>query len=98
MQHDLVAKQLLALDQQGKTKKFWEEGGLLYTTGRHVYFSKWANLRRTLVKEGHDTTWAGHPGQKRTLALIEAFYYCPRMRDDIEVYVRTCLICQQDKV
>lgn len=33
-----------------------------------------ANLRRTLIKEGHDTTWAGHLGQKRTLALLEASY------------------------
>ena len=94
MQHDHVAKQVFALAQQGKTKKFWEEDGLLYSTDRHVYIPKWANLRRTLIKEGHDTAWAGHPGQKRTLALIEASYYWPRMRDDIEAYVRTCLICQ----
>lgn len=50
LQHDPVAKQLFALAQQGKTKKFWEEGGLLYTTGRRVYIPKWANLRRTLIK------------------------------------------------
>ncbi|KAL0302397.1 UNVERIFIED_CONTAM: hypothetical protein Scaly_3034200 [Sesamum calycinum] len=24
-------------------------------------------------------------------------YYWPQMRDDVETYVRTCLICQQDK-
>ena len=36
--------------------------------------------------------------QKRTLALLEASYYWPRIQDDIEVYVQTCLICQQDKV
>nr|XP_016483424.1 PREDICTED: uncharacterized protein LOC107804107 [Nicotiana tabacum] len=75
-----------------------EEDGLLYTTGKRVYVPKWANLRRTLLKEGHDSAWAGHPGQKRTMALIESSYYWPRMRDDIEVYVRTCLVCQQDKV
>ena len=98
LQHDPVAKQLFALAQQGKTKKFWEEDGLLYTTGRRVYVPKWASLRRTLMKEGHDSAWAGHPGQKRTLALLEASYYWPRMRDDVEAYVRTCLVCQQDKV
>jgi len=98
MQHDPVAKQLLVLAQQGKTKKFWEESGLLYTTGRRVYVPKWASLRRTLIKEGHDTMWAGQPGQKRTLSLLESSYYWPRMRDDIEVYVCTCLVCQQDKV
>ena len=50
------------------------------------------------MKEGHDSAWAGHPGQKRTLALLEASYYWPRLRDDVEAYVRTCLVCQQDKV
>ncbi|XP_075084740.1 uncharacterized protein LOC142167997 [Nicotiana tabacum] len=75
MQHDPVAKQLLALASQGKTQRFWEEDGLLYITGKRVYVPKWANLRRTLLKEGHDTAWASHPGQKCTLALIESSYY-----------------------
>lgn len=70
MQHDLVAKQLLVFAQQGKTKKFWEENSLLYTMGRRVYVPKWAKLRRTFIKEGHDTVWAGHPRQKRNLALL----------------------------
>ena len=40
MHYDPVAKQLFALAQQGKTKKFWEEDGLLYTAGRRVYVLK----------------------------------------------------------
>ena len=40
MHYDPVAKQLFALAQQGKTKKFWEEDGLLYTSGRRVYVPK----------------------------------------------------------
>ena len=62
MQHDPVAKQLLVLAKQGKTKKFCEESGLLYTTEKRVYVPKWANLRRTLIKKGHDTAWVYHPG------------------------------------
>ncbi|XP_049382777.1 uncharacterized protein LOC125847126 [Solanum stenotomum] len=45
-----------------------------------------------------DIKEVGHPTQKRTLALLESSYYWPRTRDDIEVNVRTCLVCQQDKV
>ena len=55
------------------------------------------NLRRELLKECHDSQWAGHPGVHRTLALIEENYYWPHMRDDVEAYVKTCLVCQQDK-
>ncbi|GKF65545.1 putative nucleotidyltransferase, ribonuclease H, partial [Tanacetum coccineum] len=28
----------------------------------------------------------------------EGTYYCLRMGDDVETFVRTCLICQQDKI
>ncbi|RVW61382.1 Transposon Ty3-I Gag-Pol polyprotein [Vitis vinifera] len=71
MQHDLVAKSLITLAHEGKTKRFWVEDDLLYTKGRRLYVPKWGNIRRNLIKECHDTKWA---------------------------YVRTCLVCQQDKV
>ncbi|GKC64180.1 transposon Tf2-12 polyprotein [Tanacetum coccineum] len=47
------------------------------------------------VKEGleHDR----HPGMTRTLALLQGYYYWPNMQDDVEVYVKPCLVCQQDK-
>ncbi|RVW79075.1 Transposon Tf2-12 polyprotein [Vitis vinifera] len=81
-----------------KTKRFWVEDGLLYTKGRRLYMPKWGNIRRNLIKECHDTKWAGHPGQRRTRALLESAYYWPQIRDEVEAYVRTCLVCQQDKV
>ena len=50
-----------------------------------------------LLKETHDAPWSGNPGQQRTLALLAESYYWPRMEADVELYVRTCLVCQQDK-
>lgn len=32
------------------------------------------------------------------MALLERAYYWPRMFDDVELYVKTCLVCQQDKI
>lgn len=43
-------------------------------------------------------TRAGHPGMHRTLTLVERGYFWPQMRKDVDLYVRTCLVCQQDKV
>ncbi len=31
-------------------------------------------------------------------ALMSRSYYWPQMRDDVELCVKTCLVCQQDKV
>ncbi|GKE34188.1 zinc finger, CCHC-type containing protein, partial [Tanacetum coccineum] len=53
---------------------------------------------RAILKECHDLKWAGHPGITRTLALVKGMYYWPRMGDDVEIFVQTCLICQQDKI
>ena len=45
LQHDLVAKSLIALAHEGKTKRFWVEDDLLYTKGRQLYVVKWGNIR-----------------------------------------------------
>lgn len=51
----------------------------------------WARIRIPLKK-------AGHPGQQRTLALLSRSFYWPNMEDDFEQFVKTCLLCQQDRV
>ncbi|KAL0315611.1 UNVERIFIED_CONTAM: Transposon Ty3-I Gag-Pol polyprotein [Sesamum radiatum] len=55
-------------------------------------------LRRRLLRETHDPQWAGHPGIDRMVALLARRYYWPRMEEDVEAYVRICLVCQLDKV
>ena len=90
LQHDPVAKSLIALAHEGKTKRFWVEDDLLYTKGRRLYVPKWENIRRNMIKECHETKWVG---QQRTGALLESTYYWPQIRDDVEAYVRTYLVC-----
>lgn len=40
--------------------------------------------------------WPTIRGQKRTMAFFEAGYYWSQMRDTVELYVKTCLVCQLD--
>ncbi|CAM8878010.1 unnamed protein product [Rhodiola kirilowii] len=94
---DDQAQTILALINEGKTRRFWQEDGLIYTKGRRIFVPRWSNLRRELIKECHDSLWAGHPGFRRMLALLKSVYYWPKMREGVEEYVRTCLVCQQDK-
>ncbi|KAL5800665.1 hypothetical protein ACOSQ3_032297 [Xanthoceras sorbifolium] len=72
LQHDSLGKSLMGLANDGKTKRFWVQDDLLYTVGNRLYVPKFGNLRKNLIKECHDTKWAGHPGQQRTRALLEA--------------------------
>ncbi|KAL0310177.1 UNVERIFIED_CONTAM: Transposon Ty3-I Gag-Pol polyprotein [Sesamum calycinum] len=52
----------------------------------------------TVVEETDDPQWVGHPGINIMVALLAHRYYWPRMEEDVEAYVRTCLVCQLDKV
>ncbi|CAN6566578.1 unnamed protein product [Malus baccata var. baccata] len=98
LSHDVQAKNIVEFVKDGKTRRFWLEDGLLYTKGKRIYIPKWGSLRKEILKECHDSMWAGHPGTHRTLALVSDAYYWPQMRDDVDSYVKTCLVCQQDKV
>ena len=42
-----------------------------------------SKLRRELLKETHDTKWAGHPGEERTLALLARSFHWPKMKEDV---------------
>ncbi|CAA0828421.1 Unknown protein [Striga hermonthica] len=80
----------------GEVRKYWLEDGLLYAKGRRMYIPS-RGMRRELLKDYHDSQWAGHPGVERMYALMMRKFYWPKMLDDVESYVRTCLVCQQDK-
>ena len=50
-----------------------------------------------MLKETHDTKWAGHLREERTLALLSRSFHWPKMKEDVEAYVKTCHVCQVDK-
>ena len=54
-------------------------------------------LRKELLKETHGAKWAGHPREERTMALLSKSYYWAKMGDDVQAYVKSCLVCQLDK-
>ena len=85
----------MQLAWEGKTRQFWAEDNLLFTKGNHLYVPRSGNLRRLILKEFHDTPWAGHNGWQRTYALLKRGYYWPNLHDQFR---KICLICLQDKV
>ncbi|GKA92164.1 putative nucleotidyltransferase, ribonuclease H, partial [Tanacetum coccineum] len=98
LEHDPLAKKIISLAKDGRTQRFWLKGDMLFTKGDRLYVPKWGDLRRAILKECHDLKWAGHSGITRTLTLVEGTYYWPRKGDGVKTFVRTCLICQQDKI
>ncbi|KAG8497206.1 hypothetical protein CXB51_008456 [Gossypium anomalum] len=97
LSHDPAAKSLIDLAKEGKTRRFWLGGELLYTHGHCLYVLHYRKLRKEVMKEYHDSKWAGHLRMHCTLAILEDRYYLPHMGEDVKTYVKTCLVCQQDK-
>ena len=54
-------------------------------------------LWRELLEETHDAKWAGHPREERTMALLSMSYYWPKMGENVQAYVKSCLVFQLDK-
>ena len=79
-------------------RKYWVEDGLLYAKDSRLYVPCGGELRRQIMRETHDIKWAGHLGIERMLALLSHSYYWPKMEDDIETYVKSCLVRQVDKL
>lgn len=93
-----MAQDSIKAFEHERTKVFQvEDGLLLYKKDKRLYVPDWFNLRRSLVRECHDTKWAGHQELSVQGPCSRKHYYWPKMRDEIEKYVRACLVCQRDK-
>ncbi|RVX00199.1 Transposon Ty3-I Gag-Pol polyprotein [Vitis vinifera] len=82
--------------KEGVIRRYWLEDELLMAKGGRWYVPA-GGLRKELLRETHDAKWTGHPREERTLALLARSYYWPKMGEDVQAYVKSCLVCQMDK-
>ncbi|KAG6522526.1 hypothetical protein ZIOFF_019666 [Zingiber officinale] len=94
---DTTYGKLVQQVRDGVIRRYWIEDDLLVYKGGRVFVPAAGGLRKELLKETHDPLWAGHPGVERMLALLARSYIWPKMENDVKAYVKTCLVCQQDK-
>jgi len=64
---------------------------------KRIHVPSYNNLRWEVMKECHDSNWAGHLGRHCKLALVANFYYWPYLKDEMRP-IKTYLVCQQDKI
>ncbi|VDC04626.1 unnamed protein product [Peniophora sp. CBMAI 1063] len=72
------------------------EDGVVRTRGLIVVPDE-EEIRHDILRLCHDSAPAGHPGEKKTLALVARTYYWPGMSTYVERYVSGCPTCQQSK-
>jgi len=47
------------------------------------------------MQTGHDSEWASHYASVKTLQRIQAHFFWPEMRSQIDRYCRSCSLCQK---
>jgi len=55
------------------------------------------NMREDIMRQMHDSVWAGHPGMSRMKSTVLARYYWPHITKDIESWIRCCDKCNRTK-
>ena len=75
--------------------------GILYRVGK-TQTDTWRLviphvMRRKVMELLHNTKWAGHPGMTRMKSSIGSRYFWPKMRQDIESWVKCCQACAMAK-
>ena len=55
------------------------------------------DIRRQIMYECHDNPSAGHPGIRKTYALVCRHFYWPQMHRIVEHYVVHCQKCEGNK-
>ncbi|KAF8697496.1 Reverse transcriptase (RNA-dependent DNA polymerase), partial [Rhizoctonia solani] len=73
----------------------WEED-LLWYQGKLVV-PDLEILKERLLREYHDSPLAGHPGQQRTLELLNRNYWWPGMKSSAKEWVECCPVCQTNR-
>ena len=54
-------------------------------------------MRENLIQEKHNGGLAGHFGIDKTVGQLNHYYFWPKMRSEVERFVKKCRICQHAK-
>jgi len=74
----------------------WKDD-LLWYQGK-IWIPNDEGIRTALIARHHDTPQAEHGGTAKTTKLIKRWYYWPKIREDIKLFIKNCDTCQRTKV
>lgn len=71
--------------------------GMLFRRDRMVIPAEAVELQRKLLLEFHSSPIGGHAGVTRSLSRLQANFFWPSMKTDVQRFVEECTVCQQAK-
>ena len=73
------------------------DGLWLHTPDHTIVIPDHGNLRQDIITELHESMFAGHPGENRTIHLVKRYFWWPGLVADCRAFVKGCTICQRNK-
>ena len=92
LEDDPFFSTILARVRAGERTEYVLQEGFLFK-GNQLCIPD-CSLRTQIIQELHNE---GHVGRDRTLQLVQASYFWPTIRKEVERYVQRCRICQVSK-
>lgn len=95
---DVQAHKLLSLvgTEADPNGEYRQESGLLKYKGR-IYVGQGTNIRTELLRACHASSFGGHSRMRATYHRIKLLFYWPRLKKEVENFVRECPTCQVTK-
>jgi hypothetical protein len=73
------------------------EDGVLKNQQNCIVVPADRKLRTQLLKEIHDAPTGGHLGVEKTMYRLGKLFWWPRMREEVQEYIGSCIACQSNK-
>ena len=90
VQQDAIYQEILHDELLQTQLELINKDGLLFTNTEQIYIPGNQALRYKLILEYHDQPFSGHWDAKRTLQLLQRYFYWPTMLQDVQEVVLTC--------
>ncbi|KAJ0914366.1 putative nucleotidyltransferase, Ribonuclease H [Helianthus annuus] len=71
------------------------EGTLCF--GKRIWVPLFGGLREVIFDEAHKSRYSIHPGADKMYQDLKDYYWWPRMKGDVAIYVSKCLTCAKVK-
>ncbi|KAM0064567.1 putative nucleotidyltransferase, Ribonuclease H [Helianthus debilis subsp. tardiflorus] len=72
-----------------------KEGTLCFM--KRIWVPLFGGLRKVIFDEAHKSRYSIHPGADKMYQDLKDYYWWPRMKGDVAVYVSKCLMCAKVK-
>lgn len=92
--HDPLFVDARALARHGVT---YDQTDGFYRCQGKIVVPNYNDLRTRIIRELHDSPYAGHRGIERTLELVQREFWWPGITSDVRRQVLGCELCQRNK-